>query len=477
MIMKLMNNRKSKIEHGARRRWKYNLVWVSAWILWTDSDGSSIARQVKENCMASINASTVIESTYRPHVDYVRAGVTSELVTQFYNFALRSVSSPTCVCGLNKLAKSCLREHFLDEVASVSLDLWWAIHDSQANNGSNHIFSHVLLISELPSVVTVLEKQEIDRLQNLTSHRFTAHVGKIHREQLTKNETDGIEIALLPADENARIDVGRQEFCNELAKNTPVFGMTLSATALISFVTGLMHQIQLCEGNNTEGIALLQEQVQLVYNAAQCTRRSGVHLQVPVINLDKMLVRAHLAFLNASYVNSMTILGSLPTLTAVARIVHLSKHLFPTLIRGMAGFGLNGQLLSATWTGSNLVIESIPDVLKRTATLKHVCECSQLFKEKQEKEEKSFNNSCKANYRYMTRLNDISDNREMCCSESCLQKWGNIFELVLLNEMCCQACNGLSCNVDMLVHVSQVQEQWAARNTKFAIGDVVNLFS
>lgn len=420
-------------------------------------------------CENTTTAQSVIENTYRTHVDYVRMGVGRDLVNAFYNHALLSLSRNECVCGENEIALSCIETFFLKELQNATLDLWWVVMDDWDKLPDERLFPDLLLWDEIPNELNELERRTMEESKSKTESEFL----NVLQRKFLHNETASIGrvIAQLPNDEEFRIDEDKEKACIEFDQKMSDSSLALSATSLTAYVLGVVHQMLLSSGSETMVTHFLQEHVRLVYNAARCLRLPGEALQVPTVYLDHFVTTAHLVLLNASVSLSTTLLAGLPPLTAMSSIVKISRKHFPRLIRQLSGLGSNGKTILVSWTGTELITEESVDVLIRNLSMSEVnslLDSGLLSTNAIYFETDGVNGSyirqqptvCAVKFRWVDRLDRIKDLKENCCSESCLREEGNVFDVNVLNEMCCNACNEYQCDVTELTRVLQVQANW-----------------
>lgn len=470
--MNLMSNESPKGRNG----WLHITRALLLLLMWTGR-GHAHSAHAHLDCKSSTTVAEIIKDTYKRHVDYIRIGVTSDLVNEFYNFALLNLAEAACVCGKDSVAQACVNVHFFNEIEYVSLDLWWVVSDDRTKPSSQRLFPDLLEWSVLPAHLDELEKKEVEKLEHETYLEFSAEVERKYSEVTSgkgKNNTGiGRQLVSLPSDEIVRFDPKREEACLELSQKVTQDSPTISARVLTSFVVGILNQVTLSkvfrDGMVNE---LISQQVRLVYNAARCRRATGQKLKVPIVYLDNLVTAVHLVLVNCSIQSSATVLGALPKLTEVDKLVRQSKRFFPRLVDRISGMGSSGLARYVTWTGSKLIVEPIWDTIKRNISLEEMGKFDQVFRDNQLEMIKR-NGSCEVNFRFMPRLDDVKDNREMCCSDSCVRTRGNVIDLFVLNEMCCRACNGLWCNVGELIHVLHVHSEWATKHNMFTIGEVL----
>lgn len=420
-------------------------------------------------CENTTTAHSVIENTFRTHVDFVRMGVGHDLVEEFYNHALLSLSREECVCGEDEIALPCIENYFLKELRNATLDLWWVVMDDWDRQPSERLFPDLLLWDEIPGDLTELEKRTYEVDKSITESEF----GIILQRRVSHNESADIGkvIVQLPNDEEFRIDKDKEKACIEFDQKMSDSSLTLSATSLTAYTLGVAHQMVLSSGGETLASYFLQEHVRLVYNAARCTRLHDEALQIPTVYLDHFVTTAHLVLLNASVSLSTTLLAGLPPLTAMSSIVRISRKHFPRLIQRLSGLGSSGKSMLISWTGTELIVEESVDVLVRNLSISEVNALwgagvlqtnggSLEFDDLNGTYVKQQPTVCPVKFRWVDRLDEITDLKQNCCSESCLREDGNVFDVKVLNEMCCKACNEYQCDVTELTKVLQVQANW-----------------
>lgn len=422
-------------------------------------------------CGETREVHTIVKDTFRAHVDYVRMGVGHDLVRDFYNNALVSLCEDTCVCGEDAIALSCVRNYFLEEVQNATLDLWWMVADDLEKAPDDRLFPDLVLPHELPADLKELELRALDECANRTGTEFKNAVhARFYQNVSLETESP---IVYLPTDEQIRVDRDREKACVEFNQKVGPLSLTLSATSLTAYYLGTAHQMLLSSGENHTVSNILQEHVRLVYNAARCKLFSGDSLQVPTVYLNQLVTTAHLCLLNASASSSLTLLASFPPLTAMSAIIDTSQKYFPTLTQHLSGLGSSGRTKFISWTGTDLIIEDVVDVLLRNfsiSDLGSLWDSGTLRASTRTVGLNHFSSGlsvarragiCSTKFRWVDRLDIVEFIEENCCSESCLREEGNVFDVTIINEMCCNACNGRHCDVNQLTNVLQVQAEWA----------------
>lgn len=422
----------------------------------------------KATCQKTTSVYHLVEHTFPIHVDYIRIGVGSDLVFQFFNRALLSICDPKCVCTSYSVDNSCIGKHFLPDVDNATLDLWWVVADDWDKPDTDRLFPNVYSFDELPDPAPELEQWIFRKFKKITLLALREAIQLVHTSKTALPLHQ--KIVHLPADETVRFDHERDKACAEYHQKVNRHSLTLSAPTLTAYVFGVANQMLIAsvkgKAPSTENVIvrnMLIEHVRLTYNAARCLRRSGNALQIPTIYMDQVVMKAHLVLLNSTLESSSTLLSSMPPLTAMRDIVGLSRRFFAGLVSRMSGMGSNGVPKYVTWTGTSVIVEDIQDVLLRNLTLLEVGGLAETGKDERGKLfwVHGGHAKCPIKYKGMERLDQVEVHAEYCCAESCMRVTGNIFDLFIMNEMCCFACNAHMCDVIELGKVLQAQASFA----------------
>lgn len=270
--------------------------------------------------------------------------------------------------------------------------------------------------------------------------------------EIEKANEAGWRGVILPADEVLRYDKEHAKVCEEFSQKMDKNSLWISATSLTSYVLGMLHQLILLPRSIETGKEMLDKHVQLVYLAARCKRVSGDRLRVPVVFLESIIKRAHLALKNSSIGSGGGIIGGFPALTRVQEIVDVSRELFPGAIAQMASMNSFGRRRVLWWNGTDVCGDNLEDVMLANATGREYNELCNVQGEMREREV-----ACGVGFTWRRRLREVEREEEKCCSNGCIRYTGGEVKQSVMNEMCCEACNSLICNVEDLSQVIEAQ--------------------
>lgn len=417
------------------------------------------------NCTKTFPADRVVMLSYAAHVVYIRRGVAKDVVEQFFNHALVQMLKKCCVCAHAKIEEQCVNNHFIPQTDDASLDLWWLVADDEAKTRDfDKAFPHLLSNKLLPT---------LDEISNLTvaEHRhktrdmFVKAAKDVYETKMTDPNAKEFQghIVSLPSDDELLYDPKQNEACKRFRQLITPYTISVSATALTSYVVGLVHQLAII--STTSGIdvgastliqidKIMQDHVNLVYTASRCVHASGSSLLLPTVLVHKLVNQVgnalRMATMNAD--KSMSLLYGLPEITSVALLAHVARHFFQHIVERLSSVGSGGTAKLVTWTGKAVLVEDVTEIILRNSTVDEV----ELFANDLELRKEAKMDSCGGNFMWVDRIDHVNDWREQCCWQSCVTKDSKAVTIALINEMCCMACNIVNCDMFEVAHVHLV---------------------
>lgn len=394
-------------------------------------------------CTNSTSLSSVVEDSYRNHVDLIRQSVPMEVVKFYYELALKKVSAPECICTTfeSDVDWNCVNDVFTNDKGLTSTKLVEIMSEDTLLPIMERLFPYTELREDLPGLKQ-LEEKAITEGREATLASLSA---------VTDTSWSG---ASFPSDALVRFDRDQDRACVEYAEKIDTNSLWLPSTALSAYVVGIAQQIFLLPGSTTAAETMLMEHVRIVYLAARCKRVTGDHLRVPAVFLEGFITRSHLALKNSSTGLRSAMVSSFPEIMDVQEIIRGSRRFFPEIVRRMSSLNSFGRAMHMSWNSTHVYNEDLKDVMRRNATL---MEYNEYYSVKTTAEVGADTVLCGTGFRKNSRLLEISDDREYCCSTSCVLHSGSIVKRSIINEMCCDCCNERGCNVNDLAQVIQAQ--------------------
>lgn len=417
------------------------------------------------NCSKTFPAAKVVLLSYNAHVVYIRRGVAMDVVDQFFNNALVQMLKKCCVCENARIEEQCVNNHFIPQTDDASLDLWWLVADDEAKTRDfDKAFPNLQSNKLLP---------ELDEISSLTvaEHRkktmqmFVNAARSVYEGKLADPEAKEFQghIVSLPSDDELLYDPKQDEACKQFKQLVTTYTVSVSATALTSYVLGLVHQLAII--SSTSGIEagsstlveidkIMQDHVNLVYTASRCVHTSGSSLLLPTVLVHKLVHQVSHALRMAAVNSKMstTILQGLPEITSVALLAHVARQFFQHIVDRLSSVGSGGTAKLVTWTGNAVLVEDVTEIILRNSTVDEV----ELFANDLEIRKEAKMDSCGGNFVWVDRIDHVNDWREQCCWQSCVTPDNHAVTIALINEMCCMACNLLSCDFFEVAHVHLV---------------------
>lgn len=408
-------------------------------------------------CVSSTHLPEVVQDSYPSHAQLIRRGVPMEVVRFFYELALKNLTEPDCICPSTEMVvdENCVNRVFTMEKNRTSAKLVEILERDSALAIPERLFPAVEPSEDLPAIRELEEKAITEGMDttvaNLMSVNHTTWSG-----------------ASFPSDELLRFDRNRDRACEEFAQKMDQNSLWLPATALSAYVLGITQQIFLLPGSSSAAETMLMEHIRMVYLASRCRRVTGNQLRVPVIFLEGFITRAHLALKNCSTGPQSALVVGFPKITAVEEIIRGSRHFFPDVVKRISSLNSFGRSEYVSWNSTSVVGESLKDVMLRKAPLQQY---NNFYSQKTPQSTVS-NVMCGTGFQNITRLIDVSEESQYCCSKSCVLHSGSIVKRSIINEMCCECCNEDGCNVDDLAQVIQAQAYGFDRERESSVANV-----
>lgn len=394
------------------------------------------------------------------HIDIIRLGVPMEVVKSFYDYALKQIGEPECKCAYyeNEIDMNCVHRVFDENLGFATRRLLNVLSEDLKKPMVNRYFPHMSTDGNLSSQGELEKKASAESLEATLS-------------ELLNIEQGSWEGSRFPSDEMLWYSKGIARACEEFQGRMDENSLWLSATTLTAYVLGLVRQILLLPHAASAAEFILAEHIHMVYTGLQCKRQTGDMLQVPAIFLEGFVTRAHLTLKNSSIGPSAALVAGLPDILSLPEIVRGSDVLFPEAVRQMSSLSSYGRSKFLSWNGTDVSLQNMTEVLRANATLQRY---STIFSDGSVVPKTDVTLECFAGYRKIPRLKVLALNssKEECCHVSCLHNVGSIVKLSIMNEMCCEACNGMGCNVEDLGKVIQTQTFGYERQRESSVANV-----
>lgn len=407
-------------------------------------------------CANSTLLSSVVEESYMNHVDLIRQSLPMEMVKFFYDDALQRIAVPECLCTTfeTEVDLNCVNDMFVNDNGWISSQLLDIMTDDSLLPITERLFPYVELREDLPALRQLEQKA-------IAEGRETTIVGL---NTINEPYWSG---AQFPSDELLRFDREQDRACDEFAQKIDENSLWLPATALSAYVIGIAQQIFLLPGSTTAAETMLMEHARMVYLAARCKRVTGDHLRVPAVFLEGFITRAHLALKNSSSGPLSAFVAGFPKITSVPEIIRGTRHFFPEALIRISSLNSFGRATFLSWNRTHVFNDNLKDVIQANATLQ---EYNDFYSAENLPDVNTV--LCGTGFKNNTRLTEVSDEHEKCCSNSCMRFSGSSIKRSIMNEMCCEACNELGCNVDDLAQVMQTQAYGFDRERESSVANV-----
>lgn len=433
------------------------------------SDNLPLKSDIK-SCKETFSTTSIIELSFKAHIKYIRRGVSRTVVKQYYDFALKQMTDSKCICDVNMIDVTCVHDHFAPQVGNASLDLWWMIADDSAKTiKSDRAFPNLLNELKLPQFVDEMQQLAIEQCKRKTLRTFNIIVAKGFEEKALNTKSTAMvsnsDITSLPEDEIIFVELEHDKVCEKHYQRVSQYTITSSSSAITSYVIGAIQQLaiisghfksdKLKEGTHKVIEDVIKEHVDLVYTAGRCKRLNNKNLQIPIDYLYDLVLKTELAKRTALLTTSTTLLQGLPSLNDISLIASIGRKFFPQLIDRFSSLSSGGSTKYITWTGSNVVIEDVSEIVLRNSSVKGV----EVFSHQMRVYNDELNPNCGIEYTWVQRIQRVMNWYENCCDPTCVWTVGGLLKnihLTFLNEMCCQACNAITCDVVRLSHVKQI---------------------
>ena len=370
--------------------------------------------------------------SYDRQADFIRQGVFSEIVAQLYNDAIESVVTTTGIVplSLGLVDETSKDAHFdvANEYAILDIDTF--LSTDQQNDEKSRIFPDFIPYELLP-VRTVEESTLIEANRNASWENICNVINASIASESLEWQSDTISF---PSDDEIRNMNDPEAYCAVMDER-PIYGQELNAWTYTALVIGIVKQILLAGPDENTAQMILESHTSHVYNTAMCLGESGENLKILTNRLESYLsqVRTVLDIApTGAAVRSLLPDVSTVDVAAWRKVIRSSEELYETEIGFLTSKASSGKACWPKWDGTTLECENLAGILKDKGTIEEVAERSTFG---------SVAASCNQEFQPVYRLEQNIKDIENCCASSCIRPVKDTPSHIVVNEMCCTACN------------------------------------
>lgn len=382
------------------------------------------------NCTSTISLSTFLSSTFLVNADLIRFGVPSEVITKYYDRAVKDVAR-FCNCSSVSLDESCVHLIFEDSL-EISLLKGVLDADSLLSKGEAETATQETKIKLFPLYDP--DKQ----LSGLSSKQTEELNSDLNRLLSTSKSVISIQSeywqrSRFPSDEAFFQDSYQSQkvACGEYQRAFKTDNRTFPAWAATAYVLGLVQEVRKAKGDVSAAIDMLAAHVSFVFNGARCYRISGAKLHIPVGKMEEYLAIAQ------KLVNSAAQRPRPIPLNDIRKVSKSSTTFFPSVVTTLSALGSSGDgrtvLVSDGATIERELVDSLllgDPLLLGAVTLGTV------------------DYECPERWIRVSRVLLLENMDEQCCPETCEYaelSLSDPFMYSVTQEKCCELCNFFIC--------------------------------
>lgn len=258
-------------------------------------------KSITPKCVRKIGLKTIIKSAYREHVKLIRNGISAEVLESFLSTALLSIAT-SCKC--RSLKKSI--DYFCFHKTFGSSFLPRTVENLLSYEGTVLPRKRVFPLYSMPKTIKGMnpdQKKFVDlfRSKSLKASRKVSLI--------TDHSWRGIDF---PPSE-LLFNSFHETACTYVADLYPTVKSSYPAVSMTAYVIALSHLIQKYGKNKEVGTKMLEEHVNLAFQASQCFQVAGYHLLLPKQALEDYHNLGHqeLAMINPKLINSVAPLSKI----------------------------------------------------------------------------------------------------------------------------------------------------------------------
>lgn len=383
------------------------------------------------DCSPPISNPAFLAKSYFTHVAYIRKGVYSRVVQQYFNMALRDANK-ACTCKEGLLDASCLRTYFVEQTF-------------EARKLKDLLQEELLLLAEKRRF-PLYRMQILPKLTNtqraLISYDLSAltQTSSVTPAITSQHWIHGNFTSDEILFEDNLLDKG--EACASLMDQVTEDKRTLSAPFLTGYAIGIFQKVRFNGGNIRPVLHFLSSYFQNVFNAASCYQKAGEALRIPVSLVLDFVPNAMQLIGAANRRGKEVIDKDLPKLhdmhATALRAIHGYKEIVEQVCSLMS-FGASRQYLKTTGNSvQHLVTEKLSIDMPLLATTYSEYIAFYNFLDKRAVVH------CPPQWTFIERFG-VSHPYMQCCSPECLKVSASPLNLYIDREICCEGCNYLDC--------------------------------
>ncbi|CAN8064420.1 unnamed protein product [Agarophyton chilense] len=412
--------------------------------------------EVGVTCVSHKSFRNLLDATYDSHVELIRRGIPSHTVKHFFSEALRYLTRDECFCSgqRSRIASVCIEAAFYDGMDyQIASRLYFIIENDRLERIQDQKFPlyHKIASNPLPNI----SSKEKDAI--LLAKKSTVESILLFEDDPGRG---GLIDPVFPRSKELLLaDEGDDSKC-EMFRNDSV---GLPVGHYIAYTVGLATHILLSDSEDKEAEKLLREAVSIAYVRSQCERKEGKPSLIPFDLFLDLYEYTEPILKDATYSTASAFPPEgfhgvdIPSAVYFSLIIRVAYFFFEEDITFLSSIDSHGR---------PVVLQNVKNsVYMRRVTRRITEEISVVFLQKaynvakallkREGVDKGYQGSnsinngvrvrCPSGWQYVPRVAPVSNVMENCCSVECHVLENVIYSYIVQSEMCCKACNYLSC--------------------------------
>lgn len=370
--------------------------------------------------------------SYDRQADFIRQGVFSDIVAQLYNDAFESVVTTTGIVplSLGLVDETSKDAHFNAANGYSIIDIDTFLSIDQGVDEKSRTFPDFTTYESLP----LLSPEESALIEVNRNASWENICDLISTSAANGSLQWQLGMIIFPSDDEIRNTNDPDAYCAVMDER-PIYGQELSAWTYTALVIGMVKQILLAGPDDNTAQMILESHASHVYNTVMCLGESVENLKILTNRLESYLSQVR-TILDVAPTGT-AVRGLLPDVSTVdvaawRKVIRSSEELYENEIGFLTSKASSGKACWPVWDGTTLECEDLAGILREKGTIEQVAEKSTFG---------SVAASCNQKFQPVYRLEQNIADVENCCASSCLRPVKDTPSHIVVNEMCCVACN------------------------------------